>query len=541
MTTIDHRPDAVTSAIADVADDAGRALTGVVGWVTTADHKRVGRAFIVSSLMMGIAALVVGVLLGVERIDANNTVLRADSIDQLFSLHRVGVSFLVVLPLLLGLSLAVAPLQVGSRSATFPRAAALGFWAWLSGSVMVVVAYVGNGGPGGGDAKMVDLFLMGLAMALIGVLATAGSLVVTVLTSRAPGMRLDRTPMVAWSALVGGVALVLTLPVLVGDLILLSVDHHYARVAFGGNKDILTWMGWALGTPATLVLVIPALGMVADILITASGRRHPMRGGLLFGIGVAATAALGAVMQKPNLLPWSGSSGSDRIKNLLPYAFFNLLPILGVVVTIGLGVLALKAGKPRFSAALVFGLLGGLSILAGVLASALTPILDLQLVGTTYEEGVFVMIAYGAVLAGLGGVAHWGPKLWGRKIADKQLAPLALLGALGVDLAAIPLMVAGFQGQPAMAAGGYDYKLSPQLLNVLGAIGEAAVLATVLFFGLLALRSFTKGEAAGDDPWDGQTLEWATSSPPPADNFADLAMVSSATPLLDLKPARSDA
>ena len=541
MTTIDNRPEAVSSALAEAADDAGRAIQGVASWATTADHKRIGRAFMVASLVMGAAALLVGALLGIERLNPDDTVLQADSIGQLFSLHRVGMLYLVAMPLLLGLGLAVAPLQIGSRSLSFSRTAALGFWAWLMGSILVIVAFIGNGGPGGGDADMVDLFLMGLALALIGIVAASVSLVTTILTSRAPGMKLDRTPALAWSALVGGLANVLVLPVVIGVLILLSVDHQYGRLVFDGNAGILNWMSWAISQPASFIAVIPALGAAADVVITASGRRHPLRGGVLVGIGVFATAMLGAVTQVSHDLPWSGSSTGDKIADVLPFALFNLLPILGAVIVLGMVAMALKAGKPPLSAGLVFSLTGLVVIVGGVVAHALAPIVDLQLAGTTYDEGVFTAVTSGGLLVGLGAIAHWGPKLWGRRIGDKQLLPLALLGFIGADLGALALAIAGFQGQPAMAGGGFDYEFSPQLLNGVAMAGSSLVALVVVLFGLLALRSFTSGEAVGDDPWDGQTLEWATSSPPPANNFSDLHTVSSAEPLLDLKPARSDA
>jgi heme/copper-type cytochrome/quinol oxidase subunit 1 len=212
-----------------------------------------------------------------------------------------------------------------------------------------------------------------------------------------------------------------------------------------------------------------------------------------------------------------------------------------VLMVVGTILGGLKGAKPRISAPFVFALLGAVSVLAGAAAHLLTPIVDLQLAGTVYEEGVFVYIAYGAVLAGLGAIAYWGPKLWGRRIADKAALPLAALGFLATVLASLPYLVAGFQGQPAGVPGGYDYDLSPHLLNGLVCAGHALMLLTVVAFAALAMRSFTKGELAGDDPWDGQTLEWATSSPPPNGNFIDLHTVGSASPLLDLKPSGSDA
>ncbi|MGD9701860.1 MAG: cbb3-type cytochrome c oxidase subunit I [Acidimicrobiia bacterium] len=543
MTTIDTRPDSGTSLGTDTP--AGRAVSAVVSWITTADHKRIGRSFVAISLLFLVGMTVIGSLLGFERLQPDGIALDADSIDQLFSLFRVGSAFFVLAPLLLGIALAVVPLQLGARSLALPRAASLGLWTWVAGGVIVVVAYVNNGGPGGGEENMVDLFLMGLALACIGLVLAAGSIVVSVLTTRAPGMTIARVPLFSWSALVGGVAVVLTLPVLVGDLILLTVDHRYGRTAFGGNTGITTWMGWALTQPATYVYAVPALGIAAEIIATATHRRPPMRGAVLLGIGIFATATLAAVTQRTHDLPWGGDSFfgdfGDKFNDLLPYALFNLLPILGVLIVLGVGGLALKSSRPTVSAPLVFALLGLLMLLTGVLAHALTPIVDLQLADTVYEEGVFVYVAYGAILTAFGAVAHWGPKLWGRRIADKQAIPLALLGFLATILASLPLLLAGFQGQPAGAPGGYDYDLAPELLNALVFAGHALMLITVVAFSLLALRSFATGEPAGDDPWNGQTLEWATSSPPPPDNFSDVRTVASATPVLDLQPARSDA
>lgn len=543
MTTIDTRPETGTATFgSDTA--ASRAASGVASWLTTADHKRIGRLFVFFSLLFLVGATVVAALLGLERTQPDDLLLDADSVGQLFSIVRVGLTFMVAAPLMLGLAIAIVPLQLGARSLALPRAAALGLWSWLAGSVMVIVAYANNGGPGGGEANMVDLFFMGLGLTAVGLTLAAGSLVVSILTTRAAGMRLDRVPAFTWSVLVGATAMALTLPVLVGVLVLLTVDHRYGRTAFGGNEGAMRWMGWAVTQPATYVYVIPVLGILAEVVATATRRRQPMRGTLFVGIAIFGTALLAAVTQKLHTLPWPGDffdGFGDKLADLLPYALFNLLPIVGVLVVLGLVGLALRGGRVRITAPVAFALLGALMVLTGVAAHALLPIIDLQLVGTVYEEGVYFYVVYGAVLAGLGGVAYWWPKLRGRRIDDRKALPLAGLGFLATVLASLPYLFAGFQGQPSDTAGGFDYDPSPQLLNGLAFAGHLLMLLTVLAFALLAVRSFAQGDASGDDPWDGQTLEWATSSPPPSDNFSDPPTVASATPLLDLKPSGSDA
>src|SRR5689334_15485022 len=174
--------------------------SGVVGWFTSSDHKRVGRLYIVTSLAIVVAALVVSALLALERIDTSATnILRADSVSQLFSLYRVGLIFCGIAPLLLGFGIAVVPLQVGARNIAFGRAAAASYWTWLFASGVLIGAYAANGGPGGGNSQAVDLFL--LAFILLAAALGLGWICVatTILALRAPGMRLDRVPMFSWA------------------------------------------------------------------------------------------------------------------------------------------------------------------------------------------------------------------------------------------------------------------------------------------------------------------------------------------------------
>jgi heme/copper-type cytochrome/quinol oxidase subunit 1 len=191
----------------------------------------------------------------------------------------------------------------------------------------------------------------------------------------------------------------------------------------------------------------------------------------------------------------------------------------------------------------------------GAAGNAVYHIGDAALVGTTFEEGTWLALVYAVVLAGMGAVTHWGPKLWGRSLAMKAVLPLALLGFGGAVLASVPMMIAGFADQPggvfpAVEAGVpgavlFDYSGPSALWNFLSLAGHAMVLLAALAFIAIAVRGFAKGSQVGDDPWDGQTLEWATTSPAPEHNFAAIHVVQSPEPLLDLKPAtpsnRSDA
>ena len=226
------------------------------------------------------------------------------------------------------------------------------------------------------------------------------------------------------------------------------------------------------------------------------------------------------------------------LSDVVPYALFNLLPVLGGFIVIALGALALRGGRPRLIAPLVFGLLGALMVFVGIVANVVYHVGDAQLGGTVFEEGVWLYIVYGAVLSALGAITYWGPKLWGRLIPDKQVLPLAALGFIATVLASLPYLIAGFAKQPANASE-FDYDGPQNLWNGLAAAGHVLMFVTVLAFRRPWRRGRSpRATAAGDDPWDGQTLEWATSSPAPYANFADVHIVASPEPLLDLKPRR---
>jgi heme/copper-type cytochrome/quinol oxidase subunit 1 len=538
MTTIETHASG-TQVHATSSDSAlGAFLVGVAAWATTTDHKRIGRLFIGCALLIAIAAAALGAVVGVERITATGySILDKDSVTQIFSLYRIGISFGVMLPLLLGVAIAVVPLQVGAKTIAFARSAMFGFWMWLAGLGLAVGSTIANGGPGGGNAKMVDLFLLGIGIAVIGALAAAVSVVTTVLTSRAPGMSLLRVPMSSWSALTGGVALVLTLPVLLGTLVYLYVDHHYGRVAFGGNKGISDWMGWSLTQPQTYVYVAMGAGVLAEIAAVVSGKRQVLRPVLLTGIAIVSVAALGGATQVQHAVTWTNTSASDKVKELVPFLIFNALPLLGVLVVLGVSMLGIAQGKPRLVPAMAPALLGLGMILTGMVGHLVSLFGPAQLVGTVFEEGEFIYVGYGALLIGLAAISYWGPKLWGRVLPSSAVLGISGLAFLGTVLAALPMYIAGFANQPAGVANDFSYSGPQELWNTASAAGHALVAVAVLLFVLTALRAFTSGEAAGDDPWDAQSLEWSVASPAPSNNFVSTPTVASAEPLLDIKPA----
>jgi heme/copper-type cytochrome/quinol oxidase subunit 1 len=240
-------------------------------------------------------------------------------------------------------------------------------------------------------------------------------------------------------------------------------------------------------------------------------------------LGLVGAALIGGVSQvdasiRPDVFD---SDFGSAFRDLLPYGLFHLLPLLGGVVVLGVCAFTLRAGRPRLISPMVFGLLGVLMILTGMAGSVVDHFGDARLAGTVFEEGVWIYVCYGGILAALGAIVYWAPKLWGRRLDERKVLPLAALGFIATVLAALPYYVAGFAKQPAGVVE-FDYDGPQGLWNAASAVGHLLMLLTVLAFAGLAIASWRSrgGEHPGDDPWDAQTLEWATSSPAPLGHIA---------------------
>lgn len=551
MTTIETHPDDTVAATTAGDSTVPSFITAAYDWATTVDHKKIGRLSTGFGMLVLLAAAVLALLLDIERLGDPGSFIDSSAQLQLIQMYRVGLVVGGIAPLALGLAIAVVPLQLGARQIAFPRLALTGFYAWLGGTTLLMVSLGLNGGAGGGDADMVDLFLTGLGLAILGLCATAGSLGTSILTTRAPGMTMRRVSAFTWSSLVGAIATLLVMPVLFGVLIYLYVDHRLGSQAnFMGVEGIGAWIGWAFTVPTVIIFAIPAVGFAAEQFSVAFKSRQPMRGVLFAGIAlIGVTAYAGSTQQFVHDVTFD-ASGETFIRGAVPFLLFAGLPLLGVTIVLLLSLLNVKTGagnSPSVRAPFVFGLLGLLLVGAGIAANFVEGITDLELVdpatnvATSFEEGATLLVVYGAVLALLGGLVYWAPKLSGRLLSDKQVLPLALLGGLGALLAGAPLLVAGFLDQ----IGGYPASQAEvdQIMTVaddadiwitLSLIGQGVMALTLLAFGGLLLKP--KGDDRDDDgvddnPYGGQTIEWSTPSPAPAHNFEHVATVASAEPL----------
>jgi len=473
-------------------------MNGIGAWITTTDHRRIGRMTIVGAALWLVVAASLGALLGIERVSSSSTFLPQDAIAQMFVLMQTLASFGVLVPVMFGVAVAVVPTQIGARSIAIARVALLGFYGWLIGVVLMVVAILANGGPAGGNAQMVDLFMIGLGTTIVGLLATSVALLTTVTASRRSGLALADASLLSWSSLVGAVALVVSLPVLLGTVIYVAVDHQYERLAFGGAASVMSWIGWGFTQPQTFVYAIIAVGLLAEMAPSAAGRRQPLRGAMLVGIGLVAASVIGTVTQTSQTFMWEGTF-FDKVDSFVPYALYNLLPVAGTALVILLALLAVKGGEPKFFVPFVPVFLGVGMVFTGMVGNAIQRIESAGLEGTVFAEGATIYVVYGSVLAAWGAVAMFGPSWTARSMNTATVLGVAGLGFIATVLAGLPMYIAGFADQPAATVANFTYSGPKELFNAVSALGHVLMVMTTLVGTLAAIKAFSTGPRTGGD------------------------------------------
>jgi len=531
-------------------------------WPRGTDHKFVGSMFVVVALLFLVAGVVLSLVMRAQLSSADADVVGARTYRQLFTMHGTFSVFLFLLPMWLGLGSAVVPLQIGASRLAFPRLHAMAFGLFVAGGAMVALAPAASdvfsgwtlsdpvpeklGLPGRGP----DLLLLGLSLVCVAAVLVMVNLIVTILQLRAPGLTLRRLPMFTWSMLVSGAVLILALPVLIGAFGMLFVDRHYGASLFSGYSggrggNPLAWprLFWFGAYPMLWALLIPALGAVSDIVATSAGRRLFSR--------ERAMAALGAV----GVLAFAGwGSEVTTLRRARPMFVLGALAVLAPVALLILNWLVTLrvAGKEsddrdglrrRLTATPMLWALGFVVVLALGLAGSAISALD----ATRHAHANYWQVAqqhglfFGAATIGaVAALTFWGPKLWGHRLSDSlgKLEILAVVG--GTLLTVLGMFVLGVQD---LAVHTSRYSSSDDFVpaNLVVSAGAAIVGLglLVLLVDLLVSVVGRRGIRAGADPWGGQTLEWATTSPPPLHNFDALPEIRSDAPLGDLRIGQS--
>ena len=565
MTITDAGPE--TDAPGNPSGDPSASTDAPIELGSTAgtDHKVIGTLFVAASLLFLVVGGVLAMVLRAQVTTTDLELVGANTYRQLFTMHGVVMVFLFLLPLWLGLVTALVPLQIGATRMAFPRVHALSLWMFVGGAGMVAAAPLVSDAVGGWTLSAplpigprftgegVDLVILGLVLVSVAAITVAINVLATVLQLRAPGLTMARIPMFSWSATVSSAVILLALPVLVAGLLMLFVDRHYGGHVFsgftgsrGGNPLMWPRLFWFAAYPLLWALLLPALGAITDIVPVFARRK-------LFSHqrAVAAIAAIGVL----SFAGWGSEVASlRRARPLFALGvLLILLPVLSLILNwLATAAKAARAESQQQDKRVKDGLRsvamlhagGAVGLLLVGMAGELVAGLDSGGASHRNYWGVATQhtLFFGAATVGaVAALYFWAPKLWGRHLSEKigRLQCLTLVG--GMYLAFLPMFVLGIQDMRAHTSSYDDGGLGPA--NFIASIGSAVVILGVLLLILNLLVSVVagRGQAAGSDPWGGHTLEWSTTSPPPADNFRVLPEVRSETPLLDLAPSETTA
>ncbi len=524
-------------------------------WLTTTDHKKIGILYLVNSFIFFFLGGILALFVRTELATPGIQFLADEHVyNQIFTMHGSVMIFLFIIPILVGFGNYVVPLQIGAPDMAFPRINALSFWMLPLGGILLFLGFVTGGAAAAGwtsyaplseDRPLAstgagqDLWIMGLT--LIGTSSILGGInfLVTIFKMRAPGMTMFRLPILVWTVLVTSILQVLATPVLTSALIMLFIDRnfgggHFFDPQFGGNAILWQNIFWFYSHPAVYIMVLPAMGMISEILPVFS--RKPLFGYKAF---VFATAGIGAL----GFSVWAHHMFTTGQVFLPFFSFMTFLIAVPTGVKMFNWVFTLWRGQLILATPLLFAL-GFLSmfLIGGINGafSAAVPV-DFALQDTYWVVAHLHYVLFGGSVFGVfAGIYYWFPKMTGRMLNEGLGKLQFVLIFVGFNLTFFPMHQLGLAGMPRRIAD-YASDVGWNDLNLAATIGGFMIASSMIPFLWNVMVSLRGGEIAGDDPWEANTLEWATSSPPPPYNFDRLPEIRSERPLFDLRHGRTRA
>jgi cytochrome c oxidase subunit 1 len=532
-----------------------RSTTGFWSWWTTVDHKKIGILYGGLALVFFVVAGIEALLIRLQLAGPNGTVLTAAQYNTMFTMHGTTMVFLVGMPLAVAFGNYFIPLQIGARDVAFPRINMFGYWVVLFGGLFMYSSFFLGGAPNGGWFGYTPLtstpisggalpgmgpnfWCVGIVLLGIGSTTSALNFIVTVLNMRAPGMTLMRMPVFTWMMTVVAFLTVFAMPIITAAMIMVFFDRNYDTLFFvaskGGDPLLYQHLFWLFGHPEVYILILPGMGIVSEVLPVFS--RKPLFGYKAFVFATVAIGALGFSVWAHHMF----TTGAV----FLP--FFSLMTFL-IAVPTGVKmfnwIATLWRGKLTFSTPLLFAmgfltmfLIGGLN---GAFSAAVP--VDFAIHDTYWVVAHLHYVLFGGSVFGVfAGIYYWFPKMTGRMLNETLGKIQFVIMFIGFNLTFFPMHQLGLAGMPRRIA---DYSASAGWtdLNIVATIGGFTIAASILPFMWNVLVSLRSGQIAGEDPWGANTLEWATTSPPPPYNFDHLPEIHSERPVFDARHGQAAA
>jgi cytochrome c oxidase subunit 1/cytochrome c oxidase subunit I+III len=519
---------------------------GLLGWLTTTDHKRIGLLYLFATFAFFAAGGVEALTMRTQLAEPNGGVVGPGTYDELLTMHGITMIFLFIIPITTGaFGNYLVPLMIGARDMAFPRLNALSFWLFLASGCFIYAGFAVGAAPNAGwfdyvplalkqydPGANIDFYALGLILNGASSTAAAINFIATIFKLRAPGMSLNRMPLFCFAILAVAFALLFALPALTLDCIFLELQRrlgfHFFDVAGGGDPLLWQYLFWIFGHPEVYIIVLPAFGIATSIIPTFARRR--MVAFPLVAMAELLVAFIGFGVFAHHMF----ATGLATI-TLVFFAAASMLVVIPSTIQVYAWLLTVATGAPRFRAPLlfiggfvVFFVLGGLT---GIMFTAIP--FDQALTDTYFVVAHFHFIIFGAaVFPILGGLYYWFPKVTGR-LYHERLAVLSFwVTFVGTTLTFFPMHIVGLLG---MTRRVYTYEpgLGWDAYNLAETIGGFVLAAGLLLILANLVWSHAHGERCGPDPFHGGTLEWTVSSPPPHYNFAVIPTVRSPYPNWD--------
>ena len=511
--------------------------TGLWGWITTIDHKRIGLLYGISAFTLFIIGGIEALLMRIQLTRSELDIISPEVYNQLFTMHGTTMIFLVVMPMGAAFFNYIIPLQIGARDVAFPRLNAFSYWTFLAGALMLNLSWFLGGAPNAGwfgyapltgetanPAIGVDFWIISLQILGIASLAAAFNFIVTIINMRAPGMSLMKMPLFTWMTLVTAILLVLAFPVITVALLELFFDRSYGFnffvVASGANPILWQHLFWVFGHPEVYILILPAMGIVSEILPSFS--KKPL-------FGYAAVVLAGVIIAFMGWMVWSHhmfTVGLGPIANsvfaitTMAIAVPTGIKIFNWVGTVWQGSIDLRTPMLFALGFISLFTIGGVSGVMHAIAAS-----DAQQQDTYFIVAHFHYVLFsGALMALMGGIYYWYPKFTGRMYNETLGKTHFWLMFVAQNITFFPMHFTGMDGMPRRI---YTYSsgMGWDFWNEVSTVGAFLLAISFVIFIFNFVKSWRSGDQASGDPWDARTLEWSISSPPPEFNFVEIPTV----------------